>query len=521
MKILVLNYSFDASAKQITFTDYNPIVVERVLLITNITDNIIIYNFADPAKGGTAATNVLTLTYDTGTMSDTDKLQIFYDDAATTQPVSGTVTANLSATDNTVLDNIDTKTPALGQALAAASTPVVLTAAQITTLTPPAQGLTDAQLRATAVPVSLASVPSHAVTNAGTFAVQSTNQANSGVDIGDVTINNSTGAAAVNIQDGGNTITVDGTVAVTNADLTTLAGAVSATHMQTDVLTLPANASVNVAQINGVTTLMGAGNTGTGSQRVTIASDQAAVASKAAINTYVDGSIVTIGAKADAKSTATDTTAVTLMQVMKQISASVQAPPSQAVTNAGTFATQATLAAETTKVIGTVNVAASQSIALAAGTAGIGKLTANSGVDIGDVDVTSIAAGTNLVGDVDIAPRTTGGWSVGNYTSGDTYTALTATAQVIKAGAGKFGGYYIYNPNTAATYVEIYNIAAASVTVGTSTAKLVFCIPAASGANLELLAGIPFDTAMSIAATTTGGGNTAPTTALEAMIFYK
>lgn len=36
--------------------------------------------------------------------------------------------------------------------------------------------------------------------------------ANSGVDIGDVTINNSTGASAVNIQDGGNTITVDGTV---------------------------------------------------------------------------------------------------------------------------------------------------------------------------------------------------------------------------------------------------------------------------------------------------------------------
>lgn len=35
--------------------------------------------------------------------------------------------------------------------------------------------------------------------------------ANSGVDIGDVTINNASGAAAVNIQDGGNTITVDAT----------------------------------------------------------------------------------------------------------------------------------------------------------------------------------------------------------------------------------------------------------------------------------------------------------------------
>lgn len=38
--------------------------------------------------------------------------------------------------------------------------------------------------------------------------------ANSGVDIGDVTINNTAGAGAVNIQDGGNSITVDGTVNV-------------------------------------------------------------------------------------------------------------------------------------------------------------------------------------------------------------------------------------------------------------------------------------------------------------------
>lgn len=38
--------------------------------------------------------------------------------------------------------------------------------------------------------------------------------ANDGVDIGDVTINNASGGSAVNIQDGGNTITVDGTVAI-------------------------------------------------------------------------------------------------------------------------------------------------------------------------------------------------------------------------------------------------------------------------------------------------------------------
>lgn len=67
----------------------------------------------------------------------------------TAVPVSGTVTANLGTlngaatsakqdTGNTSVASIDTKTPALGQALAAASVPVVLTAAQVTTLTPPA-----------------------------------------------------------------------------------------------------------------------------------------------------------------------------------------------------------------------------------------------------------------------------------------------------------------------------------------------------------------------------------------------
>lgn len=50
---------------------------------------------------------------------------------------TGAATASLQTTGNTSLSSIDTKTPALGQALAAASVPVVLTAAQITALTPP------------------------------------------------------------------------------------------------------------------------------------------------------------------------------------------------------------------------------------------------------------------------------------------------------------------------------------------------------------------------------------------------
>ena len=44
----------------------------------------------------------------------------------------------------------------------------------------------------------------------------------------------------------------------------------------------------------------------------------------------------------------------------------------------------------------------SEAVVLGAGTAGIGKLTANTGVDIGSVAVLSIAAGTNNIGDVDV-----------------------------------------------------------------------------------------------------------------------
>lgn len=204
-KKLVTSYTFDASAQTIDAADFTSL--EKILLITNVTDQIIIYNFADTTKGGSLTSTTLTLEYDTTTMDDTDKLQIMVEDGTVTIPV----------------------------------------------------------------------------TQSGTW-------------------------DEVGINDSGNSITVDngGTFAV-----------------------------------------------------------QAAT-------TIADGADVTLGAKADAKSTATDTTAVSIMSVLKQISASVQAPPSQAVTNAGTFAVQAaaTLAAETTKVIGTVNVAASQSIGVTQATAG-------------------------------------------------------------------------------------------------------------------------------------------------------
>lgn len=72
----------------------------------------------------------------------------------------------------------------------------------------------------------------------------------------------------------GNGATGTGALRVSIANDST--GIVALTTGSATIGALTANQSVNVAQINGVTTLMGAGNTGTGSQRVTIATDQAA-----------------------------------------------------------------------------------------------------------------------------------------------------------------------------------------------------------------------------------------------------
>ena len=71
-----------------------------------------------------------------------------------------------------------------------------------------------------------AKIDGNKINDARPLAVQS--QANSGVDIGDVTVNNAVGAAAVNVQDGGNSLTVDGAVTATLAASTASIGKLAA-----------------------------------------------------------------------------------------------------------------------------------------------------------------------------------------------------------------------------------------------------------------------------------------------------
>lgn len=135
--------------------------------------------------------------------------------------------------------SLDTKLPAQGAAVTAASTPVNIASDQT-------------------VPISAASLP--LPTGAATEATLATIDADTGViagdttsidgklvdgnDIGDVTVNNAAGASAVNIQDGGNSITVD------NASMDTVAGAVSGSEMQVDVVaSLPAGTN-NIGDVD-------------------------------------------------------------------------------------------------------------------------------------------------------------------------------------------------------------------------------------------------------------------------------
>lgn len=158
---------------------------------------------------------------------------------ATAVPVSGTVTvgnASIPVTDNGGSLTVDAAvtTPVFVRlsdgASAITALPITdnggsltvdgsVTVSGTVTATGP---LTDTQLRATAVPVSLASVPSHPVTNAGTFAVQVSSALPAGTNnIGDVDVLSlpalPTGANTIGNVNINGTVPVSGTVAATQS----------------------------------------------------------------------------------------------------------------------------------------------------------------------------------------------------------------------------------------------------------------------------------------------------------------
>lgn len=257
-----------------------------------------------PVSGTVGATQSGTWTVQPGNTANTTAWKV--DGSAVTQPVSGTVTANVGITNGLALDA--TVGRAQGSTTSGQSGPLVqgavttaapsYTTAQTSPLSLTTAGALRTDASATTQPVS-GTVTANA--GSGTFAIS---------------------AASLPLPSGASTAAKQpalGTAGSASADVITVQGIASMTALKVDgsavtqPVSISGNQAVNVAQINGVTPLMGNGTTGTGSQRVTIASDNTAFSvnatatGAAAHGASISGNPVRIGLRA----ISADITAVT------------------------------------------------------------------------------------------------------------------------------------------------------------------------------------------------------------------
>jgi lysophospholipase L1-like esterase len=109
-------FSFNATAKTITFSAPIPASQQQILAVLNVTRNAWLYLPTNAAYGGTWSSPVLTVTASTTGHANGDVLQIFVDDG-----LSATTSQETSALS---LTSLDSKTPSKGAATVANSTPV-------------------------------------------------------------------------------------------------------------------------------------------------------------------------------------------------------------------------------------------------------------------------------------------------------------------------------------------------------------------------------------------------------------
>lgn len=128
-----------------------------------------------------------------------------------------------------------------------------------------------------------------------------------------------------------------------------------------------------------------------------------------------------------------------------------------------------------------------------------------------NVTIGTITGGANLIGDVGLQVRSTGGTiSTARLLS----SAATTNATSVKTSAGKLVRIRGYNAAASIRYLKLYNKASAP-TVGTDTPVLTLAIPASGSFEFDLGAlGFPFATGIAYAIT--GAAADADTTAIAA-----
>lgn len=360
--------------------------------------------------------------------------------------------------------------------------------------------LTDTELRATPVPVSGTITVTTPVPVSGTVTVtDGAGALNVIVDSGTTAVTQATasslnaqvqGAGASGAAKAGNPVQVGGVFNTTQPTVTTGQGvemqstargaAIVSTGVDTFNVTvnaalptganvigaLSANQSTNVAQINGVTPLMGNGVTGTGSQRVTIASDNTAFSVN--VDTFPDNEPINIAQ---------------MNGVATTMGNGISGPGVQRVT----------LASDGTGVVG-----------LAAGSATIGALTANQSVNLAQIAGVATSTGVGVAD--------TGTARVVDVASGTTGVAPPTQASYIGGISSGATGGFLGGVTVCDLSVNVSTTASAQLVTGVSGRKVFICginLVTALANNVALVEGTGTMCATGIAGV--AGGTTAAT----------
>lgn len=458
-------------------------------------------------------------------------------------------------TSNTLLTNLDTKTPNLGQALANQSTPVVLPQAQITTLTPP-PAITGFNLEATQNAIN-SKIPTGITVTANRLLTD-----NSGVTqpISVSTLPLPTGASTSALQTTSNTLLTNINNNLTNGTQkailrsgdkgSTTAQDVTSTNIDTDTQALDINIKGGSTLNDGLAnpTVPNFGAFGMVWNSATSLWDRMTKGMQTIAN-----SLSVSLANNDTPTPRTPSTPAANINVLtgnfgdwvdisNYRSASFQVIGGAAITagalvfqcsndgvNASTMGVEEIGVGSPTPLLGATNIGANTvrtfacnfptiryirinaSTAFAGGTVQIVPIysqlpynrtiqTIHQGTSANLNTQALLAVGANLAGDVGVQyrPTNTGASSVLSVMS-----PATPTVTSIKASAGKLIGWQLQNSSASIRSVKIWNNNAP--TLGTNSALFEIDIPANSSIDFELSGGIGFGTGITYAVTSAKG----------------
>lgn len=363
------------------------------------------------------------------------------------------------------------------------------------------EGDIDATLTGT---IALAEGPSNTAT-----ALQVDASSNLQVDIA---------ADSAGLATSANQSTANGLLSTIDADTSALAGTVSGSELQVDVVGALPTGSNTIGNIGTISTSVtpgtGATELGKAEDAVHASGDVGVMALAVRSNTASSKS----GSDGDYQPLITNTTGhLWVAQATNTVGGASSIP-----TGSNTIGSIASIGTSVTPGTGAANLGKAEDAAHASGDTGVMSLavrtdtpTNRSGAD-GDYEplqvsagrlwassvVTSISAGSNLIGDVGLSgARTSGGTTI--FRSID----LDETEEDVKTSAGQVYWIHAMNLGSSTRFLKFYNATAASVSVGTTTPVLTFPLATqgdtnGAGFTLAIPNGIAFSTAICVAATT-------------------